>query len=1106
MRKAPRQQKHRPVTSFTTTFFLCVIGLALSWVSSSTTARWRQHLGQLFHRTIMPAAMQSQPQRQSHFKTVQKLKLDYAPISITQYESTRTGMRVVAVDQKGPKVNGYFALATEIHDDSGAPHTLEHLCFMGSKSYRYKGLLDKLATRAYSTTNAWTATEHTAYTLDTAGWDGFAQILPIYLEHVIVPTLTDEGCYTEVFHIDPTGQDTGVVYSEMQGVQNTGEELMELGARRLLYPEGSGYRYETGGMMEALRVLTADRIRQFHKEMYQPKNLCLVLTGEVNHTELLNILDTFEETILDDVPKLEDPFRRPWVDSEQTPALTKTIVENVKFPEEDESMGEIMVAFLGPGINEHVDVAAYSILEIYLCGSSISVLENVLVEREQLCSSIESSSDNRAELAIWFLLSSVETDRLREVYERLISLLKEMASKKLDMQYMHDCITRFRRQIKLQCEGAGGFFATPIIEDHLFGRRDGRDLKTLETMEELDVLQAWSEDQWREFMRKWLADAHHVAVLGVPSQEMSEKITKDEKERVEAQKKRLGEEGLKKLAEKLEQAKKENDKPIPDSLLEQFPVPSTDSIHFIDTTTARAGNAKEMGKLDNSIQELIDQDDQDSSLFIHFEHIPSNFVRIKIEICTSAVPVELKPLVSLYFMNLFTSPVMRNGQRVEFEDVVVELQRETVAYGIDFAQSHPEIIAISFQCEPETYESVIGWTRTVLFDAIHDPVRLQASLTKILASLPAEKRDGEEVMYSAKAMTELTRESTLRSCTVLSKALYLKRTRRMLKNDPDTVIAKFKQVCDALHRPENFRVFVAADIKKLSKPVSAWKALTKEGAASKPLEPLDQYRDKMNDVGKHPGSANFIIPMATIDSSFAVLAGQGPRGYQHEDVPALMVAQAYMDAVEGPLWVSCRGSGLAYGTSFSRNANAGTISFRIYRSPDTFKAYKAAKEQVEGYASGNLPFDKFALEGAISEIVLGQANAQPSMGSAADVSFVNQVLKGVDKDWDKQVLAKVRAVTPEHIKRVMTKYMVPIFQAGKANLYVACAQIMQDGLVERFEKEGWKPEVRTSDSFQDDYGLEAPEGGDSSDEEDEEESGSEDDSEGEDTPGSDEDE
>lgn len=247
----------------------------------------------------------------THFRTVQQFKIEFSPSILTQYESNRTGLRVVVVDQEGPKVLGYFALATEIHDDSGAPHTLEHLCFMGSKTYRYKGVLDKLAARAYSTTNAWTATDHTAYTLETAGWEGFAQILPVYLEHIIMPTLTDAACYTEVHHVDGDGHDAGVVYSEMQGVQNNQGELMDLRSKRLLYPEGDGFRYETGGMMEQLRALKADRIREFHKNMYQPKNLCLVIIGEVDHTSLLNVLDKFEETILENIPKPDAPFKRP---------------------------------------------------------------------------------------------------------------------------------------------------------------------------------------------------------------------------------------------------------------------------------------------------------------------------------------------------------------------------------------------------------------------------------------------------------------------------------------------------------------------------------------------------------------------------------------------------------------------------------------------------------------------------------------------------------------------------------------------------------------------------------------------------------------------------
>ncbi len=79
--------------------------------------------------------------------------------------------------------------------DAGIAHTLEHLIFMvnvgimrrdtklsntrlqGSKSFTYKGVLDRLATRAYAYTNAWTAVDHTGYVLDTAGWEGFAQIV-----------------------------------------------------------------------------------------------------------------------------------------------------------------------------------------------------------------------------------------------------------------------------------------------------------------------------------------------------------------------------------------------------------------------------------------------------------------------------------------------------------------------------------------------------------------------------------------------------------------------------------------------------------------------------------------------------------------------------------------------------------------------------------------------------------------------------------------------------------------------------------------------------------------------------------------------------------------
>lgn len=56
-----------------------------------------------------------------------------------------------------------------------------------------------------------TDTDHTCYTIKTVGKDGFLELLPIYLDHILFPTLSDAGYITEVHHIAPNGEDSGVV-------------------------------------------------------------------------------------------------------------------------------------------------------------------------------------------------------------------------------------------------------------------------------------------------------------------------------------------------------------------------------------------------------------------------------------------------------------------------------------------------------------------------------------------------------------------------------------------------------------------------------------------------------------------------------------------------------------------------------------------------------------------------------------------------------------------------------------------------------------------------------------------------------------------------------
>jgi hypothetical protein len=74
--------------------------------------------------------------------------------------------------------------------------------------------------------------------------------------------------------------------------------------------------------------------------------------------------------------------------------------------------------------------------------------------------------------------------------------------------------------------------------------------------------------------------------------------------------------------------------------------------------------------------------------------------------------------------------------------------------------------------------------------------------------------------------------------------------------------------------------------------------------------------------------------------------------------------------------------------------------------------------------------------------------------------------------------------------------MLPVFDPKTTNLMVTCAPIMSEGVVENFKKAGFKAELKNLDDFQDDYGMEAPEGEESESEEDEDEDGSGDDESG----------
>ena len=194
----------------------------------------------------------------SSFTLTNSWKLGTSDVDCKRYYSNELGTTVIFVQSKSAIVYGTLAFPTRALNDNGAPHALEHLVFMGSDKYPFKGVLDQMAHRSLGVggTNAWTATDHTAYTWECAGKEGNTRLFPVFLDHVLNPKITEHSVWSEVYHVNSKQEEQGVVYAEMEAREKTKGDRMFHGLHKYFFDKNSGYHYETGGTLAGSPLLS----------------------------------------------------------------------------------------------------------------------------------------------------------------------------------------------------------------------------------------------------------------------------------------------------------------------------------------------------------------------------------------------------------------------------------------------------------------------------------------------------------------------------------------------------------------------------------------------------------------------------------------------------------------------------------------------------------------------------------------------------------------------------------------------------------------------------------------------------------------------------------
>ncbi|KZV77044.1 hypothetical protein PENSPDRAFT_645781 [Peniophora sp. CONT] len=1020
-----------------------------------------------------------------NFDLVKRVELDFTPVTVHKWRSRESGLTVVHLDYEAPIVNGYFTVGTEIFDDTGCPHTLEHLVFMGSEKFPYKGIIDHLANRGFSNgTNAWTDTDHTAYTVSTAGAQGFLQILPIYVDHVLYPTMTDAGFVTEVHHIDPQGEDSGVVYSEMQGRENTPGDLMALKMQRLINPVGSAYRSETGGLMEALRKLTVEQIRKYHSTYYVPHNFVLIVAGKLTGgtEQLLSVVQNeVEPTIAAHGQNkgIRPPgWKRPFVETSTAnrQPIGKFVEETVEFPEQDESSGELAIGFMGPRTGELLESQALDHLGTYLTSSATAPLNKEYIEIDSpLATYIYFNEDVRAtrnDLTVY--VGSVPTDHLASFDSKLQDSFKRIASEGIDLERIRMVIDRDERQVRSRLESSGGDnFSQAIISDFLYGAPDGSDIEpVLNEVRLNNELRKWTSQQWADLLTKYFVTPERVVVIGKPSAAMAERIESEEKDRIAKQRETLGEKGIAEAVKKLEAAKAEHERPIPTEILTSFPVPDVASISWIPVQSVQApGTGREACKFPSgspadALAAHLSADGKELPFFVQYDHVQSDFVSVTALLSLASLPDALRPHIAVYLSAFFSLPVVRHtGERLGHEQVVDALDDETVSYEASLGVNGivPETFRVSIRVTKERYATAVAWLRDLIYGAEFDRERLAINVAQIQSGLPSLKRDGNTVLASVSSGLLFNNSSTSSAVSVMPQSDFIPKLAARLKEEPDTVIKEFEQIRKAITEPSGVRISVAGNILDLASPRSVWAEHFSKALPAAPLAPLPFSDQTLSKVGRKPVKRAVVVSLPTIESAFVSYTGAGIRGWQHEDYPALRVAIEVLGATESFLWRYIRGSGLAYGAYAGVDLEAGHVSFSLYRSSNALAAAAQGKVVVNGLVDGSIALDETALDAAKSSIVFGVTRSVASPVRAAMAAFTNMAIRSVPARHSVEMLEKYQTVTREDVLKVLKTYFVPLFDPASSVVVSVNAPGKADEIAEGLTKEGYTVERRTLD-------------------------------------------
>lgn len=359
-------------------------------------------------------------------------KVDAQPgkpiIAFEKYKLTSNDLTlIIHEDHSDPIVHVEIAYhvgsARESVRNSGFAHFFEHMMFQGSKNIADEEHF-KLISKAGGTNNAFTAFDKTVY-INTAP-SNFTETM-LWMEADRMSTLL-EGFTQAKFE----SQRNAVKNEKKQSYDNQPYGMLSEVMFKTMFANNT-YEWTPIGFTDDLDIATYDDLRKFFLRWYKPNNATIVVSGDVNPTEVKEWVNKYYGTIAKGKPVRKVRMAAPILPYDQY----LEIPDNIYLP---------LTLMAWPTVPEfHKDQNALEILAYVIAGNNSSPLYKKLVKTEDAVQ--VSSSNSSLELAGMMEIDAVAAYgglTTKEVETKIREVLAEFDTKGCSLEDLNKAKTVFK--------------------------------------------------------------------------------------------------------------------------------------------------------------------------------------------------------------------------------------------------------------------------------------------------------------------------------------------------------------------------------------------------------------------------------------------------------------------------------------------------------------------------------------------------------------------------------------------------------------------------------------------------------------------------------------